>query len=427
MFTFLGYNIYVNIYLIIILTALAGRYLLDIISDYLNISSIREDLPSEFDGWYDAEKYRKSQEYLRERTRFGLFEDTFQTALTLGFILIGGFNLVDKAARSITSGPISTGLIFAGILIMASNVTGIPFSAYSTFVIEEKYGFNRMTIKTFILDLIKSLIITIVIGIPVFALIIWFFGFAGSLAWLYCWVTMSAFMAFMIFIAPYVIMPLFNKYEPLEDGELKSAIESYAEKQGFRMKGVYKMDGSRRSSKSNAFFTGFGKSRRIVLFDTLIQKHTVEELVAILAHEMGHYKKLHVYTAMVRTALVSGLSFFILSFFINNPGLFEAFRMEHLSIYASLFFFGFLFAPISMITSVAENMISRRHEFEADAFSVKTMKNGNAMISALKKLSVDNLSNLTPHPFKVFISYSHPPVLDRIKTIRQIIPADQNQ
>ena len=221
-----------------------------------------------------------------------------------------------------------------------------------------------------------------------------------------------------MFIAPVVIMPIFNKFVPLENGELKGAIEDYAKKQGFKMKGVFSMDGSKRSTKSNAFFTGFGRFRRIVLFDTLISKHTTEELVSILAHEMGHYKKKHILKSIIISILSTGLMFYILSIFMNNPALFHAFQMEHISIYASLFFFGFLYAPIEMILSIFGNMLNRRHEYEADAWAVRTYRRPQSMIAALKKLSVDNLSNLTPHPLKVFLSYSHPPVLERIRSIQ---------
>lgn len=414
-----------NIYLIIILAAIIGRFLLALTSDYLNVKNIQEKLPDEFNGWYDAEKYRKSQSYLRECTRFGIIDDTFDVILTVLFILLGGFNIVDQIAISCGYNSIITGLLFAGILMLANTIIGIPFSIYSTFVIEEKYGFNKTTRKTFCLDIVKGLFLTMLIGGAVFALIILLFERAGSLAWLYCWLAMTIIQLLLIFIAPYVIMPLFNKYEPLEDGELKSTIENYAKQQNFKMKGVFKMDGSKRSSKSNAFFTGFGKSRRIVLFDTLIAKHTVSELTAILAHEMGHYKKNHIIKSIVRSILKMGFTFYLLSLILNNSRLFEAFKMESVSVYASLFFFGFLYAPISMILSIVESIISRKHEYEADRYAAESRHDAESMITALKKLSVDNLSNLTPHPFTVFVNYSHPPVLKRIKALSEYQPPSQ--
>ncbi len=335
------------------------------------------------------------------------------------FILAGGFNLVDRWARNFHLGPISTGLVFAGALLLAFQIIHLPFSAYHTFVIEEKYGFNRTTVRTFILDILKSWLLVALIGGAAFSGILWFFGKAGNPAWLYCWMAITLFQIFLLFIAPVVIMPLFNKFIPLEEGELKKAIEDYAKSQEFKMKGVFKMDGSKRSTKSNAFFTGFGKFRRIVLFDTLIEKHAVDELVSVLGHEIGHYKKKHIPKSMLISIATTGLMFFILSLFINNPGLFAAFQMEKTSIYASLFFFAFLYVPISMIFSILTNVLSRKHEYEADAYVVSTYRRPEAMITALKKLSVDNLSNLTPHPLKVFLQYSHPPILERIQAIRR--------
>jgi STE24 endopeptidase len=283
-----------NSYLIVILLILIIRYLLDLVSDWLNVRHVSIELPAEFKGYYDAEKYRQSQNYLRENTRFGICVDTLQTLITIVFVLVGGFNFVDRIAISLGQGPILTGLVFAGILIFASKILSLPFSIYNTFMIEEKYGFNKTTPKTYLLDIIKSLILTALIGGIVFAAVLWFFEKTGNPAWIYCWVAITLFQIFFMFIAPVVIMPIFNKFVPLGEGELRTAIENYAKVQNFKMKGIFKMDGSKRSSKSNAFFTGFGRSRRIVLFDTLIERHSVNELVSILAHEMGHYKKKHI-------------------------------------------------------------------------------------------------------------------------------------
>ena len=413
----------VNLFLLIILVILIGSYVLDVIVETLNVRHVTTDLPSEFEGYYDAEKYQKSQEYLKENTRFGILTDTIITPITIAFILFGGFNIVDRFARSFGVGAIPTGLIFAGTLLFASQILSIPFSLYSTFVIEEKYGFNKTTPKTFFLDICKSWLLIAVIGGPLLSAVLWFFQKAGPWAWAYCWIAVTVFQIFLMFIAPVVIMPLFNKFIPLEEGDLKEAIESYARSQKFKLKGIFTMDGSKRSTKTNAFFTGFGKLRRIVLYDTLIEKHSVRELVSILAHEMGHYKKKHILKSVVISVLTTGLMFYILSMFINNPDLFAAFKMEHTSIYASLLFFGFLYSPIQMVLSLFGNMLSRKHEYEADEYSVKTYRDPGSMIVALKKLSVDNLSNLTPHPLKVLLSYSHPPILKRIQAIRQIVPA----
>jgi STE24 endopeptidase len=409
-----------NIYLLFILIVLIGDYLLDLVVGVLNTRHLKTTLPSEFEGVYDAEKYRKSQEYLKENTRFGMIIDSILTPVTIGFILAGGFNFVDRFARGFDLGPIPTGLIFAGVLVFGFNLLSVPFSFYRTFVIEEKYGFNRTTPKTFVLDILKGWILTAVLGGAVFAVVVWFFREAGELAWLYCWVAVTLFQLFLLFVAPVVIMPLFNKFSPLEDNDLKREIERYAQRQKFKMKGVFTMDGSKRSTKSNAFFTGLGRFRRIVLFDTLMERHTTDELLSILAHEMGHYKKRHILKTILLSILTTGLMFYILSFFIHNEALFRAFGMEQTSIYAGLVFFGFLYSPLAMILSILGNLLSRRHEYEADAYAVRTFGKPESMTAALKKLSVDNLSNLTPHPLKVFLSYSHPPVLKRIAAIRKL-------
>ena len=409
-----------NIFLLVILAILVGNYLLNLVVEISNVRHLKTALPKEFEGWYDGEKYRKSQEYLKENTGFGILTDSITTPVIIGFILLGGFNYVDQLARSFQLGSIFTGLVFAGLLLFASQIMDLPFSIYQTFVLEEKYGFNKTTPKTFILDILKSWALVIALGSILFSGILWFFQYAGPLAWLYCWIALTLFQLFLLFIAPVVIMPIFNKFVPLEEGELKTAIREYAEEQGFKMKGIFSMDGSKRSTKSNAFFTGFGRFRRIVLFDTLIEKHSVDELVSILAHEIGHYRKKHIFKSVLISILTTGMMFFILSLFINNKDLFAAFQMQETSIYASLFFFGFLYAPIEMVIGISGNILSRRHEYEADAYAIKTTHKPQAMITALKKLSVDNLSNLTPHPLKVFLGYSHPPVLERIRAIDHV-------
>ena len=415
-----------NVYLVVILAIIIGNYILDLIIEFLNVGAIKEELPREFEGFYDSTKYKKSQEYLKDNTYFKLIQATFITAVVLFLILSGGFNCIDKIARGFSLSIIPTGLIFSGILFFFFQIIEIPFSIYHTFVIEEKYGFNRTKPKTFVLDILKSWALSMIIGGILLSLVLWFFIKSGNLAWVFCWLGVTILEFFLIFIAPIVIMPLFNKFTPLEEGELKQAIETYAQSQDFKLsegsasggKGLFKMDGSRRSSKSNAFFTGFGKYRRIVLFDTLIKNHSVDELTSVLAHEMGHYKKKHILKMMTISILTNGLMFFILSLFINNSGMFAAFRMDNLSIYASLLFFSFLYTPINTILSLAGNILSRKHEYEADKYAVTTYKKPEAFILALKKLSVGNLSNLTPHPLKVFISYSHPPVLERIKALK---------
>lgn len=407
-----------NGYLIFILAVLLISYALDTIVALLNLRSLDPELPQEFIGTFDSEEYARSQEYTRTTTRFGIFQNSIMTPVTIIFILAGGFNWVDTLARSFGLESISTGLIFTGLLLLLSGSISLPFSVYSTFVIEERFGFNKTTVKTFILDIIKSVLLSILIGAPVLAAILWFFALGGKLAWVYCWLIVVAFILIMQFLAPVLIMPLFNKFTPLEDGELKDRITRYARRENFRMKGIYTMDGSKRSTKLNAFFTGFGKFRRIVFFDTLIEKLSSGEIISVLAHEMGHYKKKHIFKMMAASIVQMGVMFYILSLFLENKGLFAAFRMEHVSIYASLIFFGFLYSPISMLLGIIGNWFSRKYEYEADLYAAKTTAGPDDLISGLKKLSVSNLSNLTPHPLHVFLNYSHPPVLKRILTLR---------
>ena len=409
-----------NLYLIIILTIIIGNYLLDTIVKILNTKNMQPELPQEFIGTYDEEKYKKSQEYTRETTRFSHFSSTFSTTLTIVFILLGGFNYIDIFARSFEFNSIITGLIFTGTLILLSSTISLPFSIYSTFIIEEKYGFNKTTVKTFILDLIKGLILGAIIGAAILSGILWFFTSMGEFAWIYSWLGVLVFSLILQFLAPVLIMPLFNKFSPLEDGELKVKITNYAKKENFKMKGIFTMDGSKRSTKANAYFTGFGKFRRIVFFDTLTDKLNSDELLAVLAHEMGHFKLKHILKSMIIGIITMGFTFFILSLFMNNKELFKAFKMEHLSVYASLIFFMFLYSPIELVLSIFGNIFSRKNEYEADSYSIGTTGDANSMISALKKLSVENLSNLTPHSLNVFLNYSHPPILKRIETIKNL-------
>lgn len=409
-----------NGFLIFILAVLIGSYILDQVVRFLNLKSLIPKLPQEFVGYYDGKKYAKSQEYSREESRFSFITETFDVILIVAFIFFGGFNWVDTVVRGLGWGAIPTGLLFIGVLTFGSQILQLPFSLYRTFVIEEKFGFNRTTAKTFVMDLLKGLMLTVIIGGAVMTLILWFFGEMGELAWLYVWIALTIFRLFMMLIAPVVIMPLFNKFTPLKDGELKESIIKYANRQNFKMSGIFTIDGSKRSSKANAFFTGIGKYKRIALFDTLVEKQTVDELIGVLAHEIGHYKLKHIPKRIITSLLSTGLMLFILSLFINNPGLFESFKMDNISIYASITFFSFIYAPVSMIIGLMNTISSRKHEYQADAYAAKTTNNPTAMVTALKKLSVSNLSNLTPHPLKVFLEYDHPPVLERIKAIRAI-------
>ncbi len=408
-----------NVYLAVILIALIGEFALRSIARYLNLKALNPKLPDEFEGVYDEDKYRQSQEYTRAGAKFAYVSSTFDLCLMLAFILMGGFNLVDGFVRGLNLSPIPTGLIFFAILYFVRDIISLPFALYSDFVIEERFGFNKMTVKTFVLDQLKSYVLTIVLGVPLIGGVLFFFEKAGSYAWIYAW----GLIAFFIIIAPplftTLIAPMFNKFTPLAEGELKEAIQRYTAKVKFPLTEISVMDGSKRSTHSNAYLSGFGAKKRIALFDTLVEKHPVAELVAVIAHEVGHHKRKHVLKGTVLSILHVGFLLFLLSRFVDNRGLFDAFQMEGTSIYAGIIFFSILYTPIELILSVGLNYMSRKHEYEADAFAAETIASPAPLISGLKTLSVSNLGNLTPHPLTVFLNYSHPPVLQRIAALRQ--------
>lgn len=409
-----------NPWLILILAILVIHYLLDTVISLLNLKALSPDLPGEFADVYDQEKYRQSQAYTRRTSRFAILENSVSTLATVLFMVGGGFNVVDLLARGFGFGSIVTGLLFAGMVMSLAFLLGLPFSIYSTFKVEAQFGFNRTTPQVFATDILKTLLLASLIGAPVLAAVLWFFEHAGAYGWLYCWVGVVLFGFVLQFLAPVLIMPLFNKFTPLAEGPLKDKTLAYARAENFTISGIFTMDGSRRSAKLNAFFTGFGRFRKIVFFDTLLENIEDDEIVAVLAHEMGHFKKKHLWKILGATVLQTGLMFYLLSLFLNNPGLFDAFGMAHLSIYASLFFFGFVYSPLSTLVSILFNHLARSHEFEADRYAVETTGNAEMLIGCLKKLSLANLSNLTPHPALVFYKYSHPPILQRIEALRRL-------
>jgi len=407
-----------NIYLGIILAALLVDYFLHALSRFLDLKNLSTNLPDEFIDHYSSEEYARSQEYLRENTRFSYFTSSFDLMVILLVIFLGIFNILDLWIRDFGFSPLISGLIFFGVLFFIQDIISTPFSLYRTFVIEEKFGFNKTTPKTYILDKLKGYMLLLILGSMVLSLILYFFESFGDVAWLYAWMVMSAFLVLVQPLFTLVIAPMFNTFTPLEDGELKDKINQFARQVNFPISRIDVMDGSRRSSKANAYFSGLGKNKRIALFDTLIKKHSVDELVSIIAHEVGHYKKKHNIKGIVLGVIQTGIMFFMLSIFLNNSQLFAAFRMDNLSVYASLVFFSILYSPIELIMSFAGNAISRKHEFEADAFARKSIGTGEHLIEGLKKLTVTNLGNLTPHPLTVWLSYSHPPVLNRIISLR---------
>ncbi|NTU54366.1 MAG: M48 family metallopeptidase [Chlorobiaceae bacterium] len=406
-----------NLFALIILVTLAGTYLVKLVADLLNLGAASPVLPEAFREVYEPEAYRRSQEYLKANTIFSLFDSSFDLLLLLVFWFAGGFNLLDQHIRAWGFDPVINGVIFTGALLLLQGLAGLPFSIYHTFVLEERFGFNKTTPKVFVADLLKTLLLTLLIGAPLLALVFWFFEHAGTFGWLMAWGGMVLFSLILQYVAPTWIMPMFNKFVPLEEGELRQAIMQYAADVRFPLSGIFVIDGSKRSAKGNAFFTGFGKNKRIALFDTLIKNHSTPELVAVLAHEIGHFKKKHILMSMVLSMLNLGLVFWLLSMFMNNRMLFDAFFMQETSVYASLLFFMMLYSPAEFILSILMQILSRHNEFEADRFAVTTYNKGSLLADALKKLSRQNLSNLTPHPFHVFLNYSHPPVLQRVERI----------
>ncbi len=410
-----------NIYAVIILVALLVDFILKLSGNLLNLKALKLELPSELQAIYKPEEYRKSQEYLRVNTKFSLLESSFTLAIMLVFWFVHGFNWFDGVVSGWHFVPVVSGLFYVGILIFAYSLIKLPFGIYNTFVIEERFGFNKTTVRTFISDLLKGALLGAVLGGVILAGVLYLFQYVGSFAWLYCWAAMIVFSLAIQFVAPTWIMPLFNKFTPMESGELKSAILEYTGSVNFPVTNIFVIDGSKRSGKSNAFFTGFGRNKRIALFDTLIAQQTVPEMVAVLAHEVGHYKKNHIFQGMLIGFIHAGVLFFLLSVFLTNHGLYQAFFMTNTPIYAGLLFFGLLYTPIELVLSVIMQMISRKNEYEADFFAASTIEAPDNLVAALKKLSADNLSDLTPHPFYVFLNYSHPPLLQRIQAIRQAV------
>ena len=405
----------------IIVGAILAEYILSTLSSILNMNSIDEKVPEGFEDYYDKGKYSRSQLYLKEKTFFGLFSSTFSLIVVLFVIHAGLFGNLDNLVSEYTDNQIIRGLLFFGALFFINDFINIPFSLYSTFLIEEKFGFNKTTYKTYILDKLKGYGLTIIIGSAIISPILYFFETYSDSGWIIAWILVTCFIIAIQPLFVHVIAPMFNKFTSLEEGELRTAIENFADKVNFPVGRIDVMDGSRRSAHSNAYFSGFGKSRRIALFDTLLEKHTTDEIVSVVAHEVGHYKKKHIITGTIIGILETGLMLFIFNMFMNNEALFSVFGVKNISVYAGLVFFGMLYAPISLFTSIISTAMSRKNEFEADAYALETTKKPKPLINMLKGLSASNLSHLTPHPLMVFLSYSHPPVIDRIKAINDNI------
>jgi STE24 endopeptidase len=401
----------------IIIAILLVQFIIETVLEYLNAKRYSDVVPSELNDVFDKEEYKKSQEYKKTNYRFGLVSSVFSLILTLLFLIFGGFEWVDTVARSFSDNPIAIALVFFGIIVIGNDIVTTPFSYYHTFVIEEKFGFNKSTKKLFWIDKVKGWLMTMLLGGGILALIIWFFQWAGTSFWIYAWVLIAAFSLFMNLFYSKLIVPLFNKQTPLSEGSLKSKIEAYAKNVGFELQNIFVIDGSKRSTKANAYFSGFGKEKRITLYDTLINDLEEDEIVAVLAHEVGHYKRKHILFNLTASILLTGLTLFILSIFINNPEVSLAIGVSQPSFHAALIGFGILYSPISEITGLVMNAMSRKFEYQADDFAKKTFA-PKPLITSLKKLSKNSLSNLTPHPAYVFMHYSHPTLMSRIQNLK---------
>ncbi|MEM9080196.1 MAG: M48 family metallopeptidase [Verrucomicrobiota bacterium] len=401
----------------LIVIALFLLWKLDFIATLLTLKNLKPELPTEFADIWDQEKYAKSQAYEKAQSKFGIFSSITSLTILLAFWFAGGFGWLDNWTRSFDLGPITTGLLFIGILFLANLIISLPLDIYHTFVLEEKFGFNKTTPATFATDQIKSLVLSALLGIPFLALILWLFNAVPN-AWLYAWLATTALSLLLTYLAPSLILPLFNKFTPMEDGELKSAIQDMAKKCDFPLTEISIMDGSKRSAKANAFFTGFGKHKKIALYDTLVDNQTTPELVGVLAHEIGHFKKKHIVQRIILSIIQTALIFFLLGLVTSKDSafaqtLFSAFRVDNISIQVGLVLFFILFKPVSRLISIGMAILSRKHEFEADHYAATVQETPAHLSSALKKLSADNLSNLTPHPLELSLHPSHPPVHQR--------------
>ncbi len=391
-------------------------FLFERLLDYLNSTRWSDSIPEKLKGIFNSEEYVKSQSYKKVNYRFEALTSSFSLLLILLMLIFKGFALVNNWSLGISENIIISTLIFFGIIGFASDIITTPFSVYDTFVIEEKFGFNKTTPKTFILDKLKGWLLTAILGGGVLALIIFIWTKTGNYFWLWAWGLMTLISIFISLFYSSLIVPLFNKQTPLGEGELKDAISGFATKAGFKLKNIFVIDGSKRSTKANAYFTGLGPKKRIVLYDTLINDLTTNEIVAVLAHEIGHYKKKHVISNLLIGIIQTGLMFFIFSLLISNPDLSKALGVDEPKFHIGLIAFGILYTPISFFIGIGMNVFSRRNEYQADEFAVKYGM-GKDLISGLKMLTAKNLSNLTPHPLYVFFHYSHPTLLQRINKI----------
>ena len=401
----------------LIIGILVFNYIFSRIMEFLNARKYGDPVPSGLEDVYEKDEYERSMKYKKVNYRFAILTGAFSFIIIMFMFFLDGFAFADQLARNISSSPIVVALLFFGGLMLASDLINIPFSIYDTFVIEEKFGFNKTTVKTFILDKLKGWILGALIGGGILALIIWFYQLTGKNFWIYAWILVSVFSVFMNMFYSTLIVPLFNKQTPLEEGELRDAINEVSVKVGFKLNNIFVIDGSKRSAKANAYFAGLGAKKRVVLYDTLIEDLETDEIVGVLAHEIGHYKKKHTISGMILSIVQTGVILFILSLFVGSPVLSQALGTEIPSFHIGLIAFGILYSPISMILGIGMNMMSRKNEYQADRFAADNF-DGTSLINALKKLSGKNLSNLTPNSIYVFFNYSHPTLFQRMQALK---------
>lgn len=411
-----------NFMSVIILVGIFALWNLELVATLLNLKAFPEVVPQPLSDLMDAEKLEKARRYLQVNARFGIIQSTVSLVVLLIFWSVGGFGWLDQFARSITPSPVFAGLLFLTLLIVGQSLISLPFSIYHTFVIEQKFGFNRSSVSTFILDRLKGAFLAAVIGLPLAAAVLWIFGNVPY-AWLWAWAVVTAFQLVITYLAPSLIMPLFNKFTPMPAGDLKNGIEALGESCGFPLTGVFVMDGSKRSSKANAFFTGLGKRKKIALFDTLVEKSSQPEILGVLAHEIGHFRCGHIKQRLVVGILQTAVIFFLLGLATDPDGkfarvLFDAFGVHQISPQVGLVLFSILLEPVSKMLGVLANAWSRRHEFEADAYAAGATGDGTALGEALKKMTADHLSHPSPAPLRVWLDYSHPPLLQRLKALQ---------
>ena len=403
----------------ILITILLIKFVIDSVLNHLNAKHFNDTLPNDVSDVYEINEYLKSQTYKRTNHNFSKITSLFSLITTLLFFFFNGFFIVDQIARGFSNNIIIITLIFFGIIIVGSDIISIPFSLYKTFIIEEKFGFNKVTKKIFFLDKIKGLLMTIILGGSILSIITWFYEFTGNYFWIYSWLLISAFSVFLNMFYSKLIVPLFNKQTILEEGDLKNDIIKYVNSVGFKAHDIYVLNGSKRSTKANAYFSGFGNQKRITLYDTLINDLENDEIVAVLAHEVGHYKRKHILYNLTLSIILTGFALFVLSLFIKTPVLSLALGVSLPSFHIGLIAFGILYSPVSQILGIFMNYMSRKFEYQADNYAKNTFS-ASPLISSLKKLSKNSLSNLTPHYLYVFFHFSHPTLLERIKNLKKI-------